>query len=389
MRIEVGLDVTGFESASRVTEDHRAVMKNYASPLLSGPPPSEDLLEMIVHMFTEEEAAIVRHLPPLRPRTAEKVAIKAGVTPADARRVLDHLAFTKHLILAAGSPRKYSILPVVPGTFEMALMTPDISTRNAWHKKFAQLFERVFETGFLKDYPGSKALVRYLPVQAVSNTLQKAWPSDYLEEILDRYDFFAVGNCQCRLAMHYNDRGCDKPLFACSSFGPMAKPVVARGLFKEVSKAELIAIKKDAEEHGCVSWMMNAAGDPRGDGSCSCCGCCCHALRMVSEFSVPGLIATPHFMPDRDDALCNECGLCVKRCPMSAWFKVEKKVRFNATRCIGCGLCVTACKQKALTLHPVDEARKPESSYLSLLTKMLPGFTKNSVAVFAKRLFQR
>ena len=299
-------------------------------------------------MFTDDEADLVQHLPIFRPRTAEKVARKAGRGVEEVRATLDHLAFKKAVVLAYGSPRKYTILPILPGTFEMALMTPDLSTRNVWHQRFAEIFERIWESGFMGHYKlSSKPPVRYLPVGKVADTLHKAWPSDHLESILDHYDLFAVGNCQCRMAMDLAGKGCGKPLLACTTFGPSAKPMIERGLMKPVDRQEILAIKRNAEEHGCVTWMMNATGDPRGDGSCSCCGCCCHALRGVTEFNVPGLISRPHFMPEKNAALCNLCGKCVRICPMGAWTLGEKEVTFTPSRCIGCGLCVVACKTGA------------------------------------------
>ena len=103
-------------------------MKHYASPLMLGPSPSDDLLELVMHMFTEDEADLVQYLPPLRPRSAKKIASLSGRSVSNVTQVLDSLALTKHIILTAGEPRKYTILPIIPGTFEMALLTMDLST---------------------------------------------------------------------------------------------------------------------------------------------------------------------------------------------------------------------------------------------------------------------
>ena len=72
--IAIDADITGFESAKDATDAHRRIMKHYSSPLLVGPPQSDDLLELIVHIYTEDEADLVQHLKPLRPRTAARVA---------------------------------------------------------------------------------------------------------------------------------------------------------------------------------------------------------------------------------------------------------------------------------------------------------------------------
>ena len=82
-----------------------------------------------------------------------------------------------------------------------------VRTRTAWHKKFAEIFERIWESEYMKGYNrASASLVRYLPVQKLAPTLQRAWPSDRLEEILDRYEDFAVTHCQCRQTMDLTGR---------------------------------------------------------------------------------------------------------------------------------------------------------------------------------------
>ncbi len=386
--LELNQDLTGFESAQTVTQAHHRLVKHYASPLLGGPPPSDDLLELVTHIYTEDEADLVQHLPPLRPRTAEKVAALASRGVDDARRVLEALACRKSVILAMGDPKKYTILPVVPGTFEMAMITTDLSTRNEWHRKFAEIFERIWDSGFLKDYDRfTKPLLRYLPVGGVSGSLNKAWPSDRLEEILDRYDRFGVSNCQCRIVTQLNGKGCGQAMESCVSMGPLAEQAVSRGLARETDRSEVLEIKRRAEEQGCVSWMMNAMGDERGDWSCSCCGCCCHMLRAVSQFNVPGMISQPHFMPRTLEDKCTQCGECVESCPMGAWKANEGGVEHVPVRCIGCGLCVLACTFDALELQPVQAARPPETSYTRLLVKAAPGYLMNSARVFARRLF--
>jgi ferredoxin len=381
--------MTGFGSASRATPAHHRVMKYYASPLLMGPPPSDGLLEIVTHMFTEEEVELVAFLPPLRPRTAAKVARLAGRPVDEVERVLHNLAFNKMVVLASGQPRKYTLLPIVPGTFEMALMTNDLSTRNTWHQQFAELFERLWDTGYLAQYPLdiNHAPVRYLPVGGVAKTLHMAWPSDLLEQILEPYHDFAVGHCQCRLAMQLVGKGCGKATENCTVFGPMAKVVVERGMMRKADRAEIIEIKHRAELEGSVTWMMNENDDHRGNGSCSCCGCCCHALRGVKDFNTPGLLSRPHFLPARDAATCTLCGKCVKACPMEAWTLADKILTFNQPRCIGCGLCTLSCKVGALTLEPVPDAQPPNESFNKLMLGMTPSYLKNSFRIWVKRLF--
>jgi len=301
---------------------------------------------------------------------------------------LDRLATRKKVILAAGDPKKYTILPLVPGTFEMAIITPDLSTLNSWHKHFAELFEPLYESGYWRDYINvRRAPVRYLPVGPVTKTLYQAWPSDVLEEILEPYDLFAVGQCQCRAVMQLVGKGCGKPLENCVAIGPMATPLLSRGMMRKADRQEIIEIKHKAEEKGCVTWMMNEQGSLKGNISCSCCGCCCHGLRTIRDFSAPGMISKPHYMPVKTDDKCTACKVCVNRCPTKAWSMVDDVMMFDTIRCIGCGLCVSSCKFDALELKTVDDAKKPEPNYRALMLKMTPSYIKNSMWVWARRLF--
>ncbi len=388
LNLDMNARAAGFDSATHPTAAHRKIAKHYSSPLIMGPPNNELLLEMVTHMFTEEDAELVQYLKPLRPKTALQVAMKARRTEAEVAEILDHLALTKMVILGFSKPRKYTILPIVPGTFEMALMTPDLSTRNAWHKKFAELFEQLWESRYFIDYPGKSKIapVRYLPVGAVSETLYSAWPSDKFEEVIEPFKTFAVGNCQCRLAMVLVDKGCGHDLENCMAFGGAAKTVISRGMMREISREEAVAIKRKAEEDGMVNFMINSVVSKKiGNASCSCCGCSCHALRAIKDFNSPGVITKPHFNPAYDAEKCKPCKKCVEICPMDAWTYVDKKPVFNKARCIGCGLCVTACKTGALTLVEVEQKPPYVESKWDFVREFLPDYAVTGFRVWAKR----
>jgi electron transport complex protein RnfB len=389
LQVDVGAAALGFGSARSVTPAHRRIMKHYTSPFLMGPPPSDTLLELIAHLYTEEEAELAQHLPPLRGRTAEQIARLAKRPVQEVERVMENLATVKCILIATEKKRRYAIMPIVPGTFELALMTPDLSTRNSWHRRFAELFERLWDDGYMKDYlVHSRASIRYFPVNGVSKTLTSAWPSDHFDEVLAPHKDFAVGNCQCRLAMKMVGKGCDRPLENCVAFGPGALRMIQRSNMRKADRQEILDIKRKAEEAGCVNFMVNAMGSPKqSNGSCSCCGCCCHVLRMITEFNIPSAVCRPHYMPQRTAEVCTLCGQCACVCPTHAWSLHNRELSYDAKRCIGCGLCVVSCKFKALSLHPVAEANPPENSWLMFIAKMIPGYLNTSVRVWAKRIF--
>ncbi len=388
--IDLYADLTGWGSAQSATPAHHRLAKNFGSPLLFGPPFSDDLLALMMHMFTADEADVAQHLPPLRPRNAKRIARRTSRSEQNVSAVLDHLSQHKKFIVGWGQPRKYTIFPLIPGTFELTMMRPELSQFTDWHRRFAELFNRVWGSGYVADYvPVTPAPVRYLPVSAVSDTLYMAWPSDRLEQILDRYDSFAIGHCQCRVAARLLGQGCDKPTENCVYMGQFADFVIGHGSMRRASRAEVLAAKKQAEQHGCITWMMNEYGDPRGNLSCSCCGCCCHCLEMINQFSAPGFISRPHFIPQKRAELCKSCEKCANHCPMGAWQKVGVRLFYQKVRCVGCGLCVTACPHGALELTPLPQAPQPPGSWPALIAKSAPDIVANSFTAWLKRKLRR
>ncbi|MDT8284876.1 MAG: 4Fe-4S binding protein, partial [Thermovirgaceae bacterium] len=196
-----------------------------------------------------------------------------------------------------------------------------------------------------------------------------------------------VGMCQCRMAMNLVDKGCGRPLENCVVMGPGAAKFIDGGLMRRTDAPEVLAIKRDAEEHGCVSWTMSDVGGvPHGNSSCSCCGCCCHAMRSISQFNFPAMISPPAFMPLLDSAKCVNCGACVAACPMVAWSIAGGSLSFDPARCIGCGLCVVACKKGAMTLTEAGNSSSNAPGWLRFFFDNAPGYLSNAFRVWARRL---
>ncbi|MFH1149199.1 MAG: 4Fe-4S dicluster domain-containing protein [Actinomycetota bacterium] len=350
-----------------VSRAHTEVARHYSSPFLMGPPVCDELMALVEHMYTEEQADVVRHLKPWRPRTLRSLARVSGRSVEEAGEVMKEIAHEKYLVLAYGKdwgPRElFLLLPIVPGTFESALIRASADSVTPWHRRFAELFEELFETGFTTDYVKARPLdaVRYLPVGESISDDSRALPSDRLGEMLERYDKFAVGVCQCRLTKQLVGDGCGRALETCTTIGRLAPYLVEQGRAKSASLADVLEIKAAAEKEGSVTWMMNFDGGALGNASCSCCGCCCGALRTVSEFNTPGFVAPPRYVP-RIGADCTTCLKCVKACPMKALEGVEGSKtapRHLRERCIGCGLCAVSCGPGSITMEAVPEVAGP------------------------------
>lgn len=363
----------------------------YSSPLLAGPPICDELMALIQHMFTEDEAEIVRRIKPLTRKTAAWIARSARISEDEVKPVLDRLAREKCILLATGNGRgrKYSVMPILPGTFEAVMIVSSWDDLTDWQKEFARLFEDLYGTGYITDYlKHDTPMVRYLPVEQSIQAHPMALPSDSLEEIFDRYNTFAVGLCQCRMTEELAGRGCGRTLENCVSFGEPLKAASNAGKLRLISREEALDIKRQAEAEGLVNWMINEESGKWVGCSCSCCGCCCHMMKTVTDYDMPAMIAPPHFLPRFDYSACNYCTKCALACPMGA-ITVDAKGKnhiHNVKRCIGCGQCLVACdKQKAVTMEAVPGYAEPPSSYASLAAKLAPNVLRTAYSAWRSR----
>jgi hypothetical protein len=132
------------------------VAEHYSRKLLNGPPLCDELLALIQHMFTEEEASVVRHMKSMKPRSAKALARLEHRPVEEVTTILERLDDEKNVLLSfrAKKHELYSILPIAPGTFEMVLMRTSEDTMTPWHRRFAQLFEDLYGTGRAADNQG-------------------------------------------------------------------------------------------------------------------------------------------------------------------------------------------------------------------------------------------
>ena len=59
--------------------------------------------------------------------------------------------------------------------------------------------------------------------------------------------------------------------------------------------------------------------------------------------------------------MCNNCGECIKTCPVNALYMVDDKVEWDKDRCVGCDTCIKTCKYDAspkITYMDTDELLK-------------------------------
>ncbi|MBC7229657.1 MAG: 4Fe-4S binding protein [Actinobacteria bacterium] len=390
-------DPKPYRVVPRLPGDYPQVPKVYldaaqalSSPLLSNPPLCDELLAFVQHLWTEEEASLVRHLHPFRGRSCAELARAEGRPVAEVEGILHRLETEKRSIGSSGSGarRRYRLKRILGQIFEETLMGHDPENLSDWHKRFIVLWEDLFMTGWMLDYQRAYKMdsSRVVPLSETIQAIQSAMPYDKLETIMERYDRFAVTNCQCRMSAQVLGKGCGKPISNCLVMGEWVDKRVNDGWYREVSRKDALEIKAEAAANGLVSWVINIQ-DGKGQASCSCCACCCYSFRLVTEFACPSVIAPPHFIPSVDASRCTFCGKCAKACPIAA-LTVDTKAKEHRRlpeRCIGCGLCAVTCaKAKAVTMVPAPDHRRPPRNMFSLIAGQAPGMLKSAWQVSRK-----
>ncbi len=321
---------------------------------------SDALVELVAHIYTEEEASVACALS-FTPKPAALIARRLKRPVSEIRPILEAMSERLTIIgvKAAGVPL-YGFAMLVPGVYEFQMIRSRGEGADLAHyKRFAELFEDLYSEYLAWAQPRTLGKdLRFGRIVAVEKSLERTsgvmpLATDRYSEIVERNKSFCLVNvCACRREQELLGKGCGRGMDVCSGMGMLADLAIEKGLARRVSREEFMEAKTRASSLGLVHMVDNLT-DPMQ--VCSCCTCCCGALRMLKDYNVPTVIVGSHFEAAVDETLCNGCGKCAKTCPMEAITlsgeKKKKKARVNYARCIGCGLCIDKCdKTRALSL---------------------------------------
>jgi electron transport complex protein RnfB len=321
-------------------------------------------LEILRHLFTEDEAELTLLLRPF----PEKVADIAARAEKDKDELGDTLydMSRRGLILRFRAPNDdmyYFLIPWVVGIWELQL--------NNLTQENIKLYEKYFEEGMV---PAQRKRniggFRVIPVEKEIEGSTEIQPYEKVSQIIESHTRFAVADCICRKESRMLGEGCDKLLEACMSFGNAADFYIENGLGREISKEEAKNILARAEEDGLVHCSTNSEGNKTF--ICNCCGCCCKALAPLIKYGNPQAIVKSNYYAVTDQDTCTACGTCADRCQVNA-IRVENDLTIiDKGKCIGCGLCVSTCPTESMTLvrRSPEEASAVFSSGKALLQAM-------------------
>ena len=199
--------------------------------------------------------------------------------------------------------------------------------------------------------------IRIIPVdRKVAIPDEFVFPSQSVDEIIDKFDEIAVGHCFCRQRQKVLGKPCatNAPTRNCFTFGKSARHTVAQGFAEMVSKEEARRIMREAEEAGLVHKAFHPGSNvSRPETSiCNCCKDCCDTLNLWREGAFP-LINSTYYLSVIDPDLCSGCGICVERCPTDAIRLNDEgtTAERDEKSCFGCGVCARFCPEGAISLQ--------------------------------------
>ena len=323
----------------------------YLDTLPAGYPSTESGVEIRIlqRLFTPEEAELATHLT-LIAEEARIVAYRAGIPEEKVAKLLEDMD-NKGLIFSIlhnGESMRYCIQQFLVGFWEGQVnkLTPELVVD----------FEEYLDTFVDLDLWQKMPQLRTIPVGKSIDLKTDVMPYERAEELIRQQKTLAVNNCICRQEKRILGQGCDKPEESCMSFGVAAERSIRQNRGRSISHDEALAILHHAEKVGLVLQTSNAK---KSLFICTCCGCCCGALRSIKQDANPASRVSSPFFVSFNSLTCTGCGNCIGRCQMGAIHLDNFKAVHDPARCIGCGLCVSTCPTDSFSLQRKTKKEQP------------------------------
>jgi ferredoxin len=333
-----------------------------------GAPPKGDLFRTLVEtLFTPEEATLAIRLP-IFPTEINELAGQMGIPIETLQPQLEALC-NKALVdnKRFGDVNCYSLMPLAPsGIFELSFMKGETSPEML---QKAKLFEQFYTSGWadqLFELPTKG--IRVLCVEKEIPSEKEIFPYQRVADYIRNSPVIGLSFCYCRHQYDLLGKACNAPRETCMSFGIFADFVVERGFGRNVTVDEALKVLDRTEEHGLVHMTENAM-----EGNtfmCHCCGCCCVALRGITQLHKDA-VNPSEYVAEFDPERCNNCGLCEDRCQVHAITIQDEKASSSPERCVGCGLCVSACPEGAIRLVSRPAVKHPMKTLMDLHGQIL------------------
>jgi NAD-dependent dihydropyrimidine dehydrogenase PreA subunit len=312
-----------------------------------GAPPAPSLIEILMLLFSEEEAMVAITLPNSEVSLEEAKLLLPGFSER-IEEILERMAdggtvFTRK---KSGKEKRYRLF------FESLGGWLD---SQFWSGKDAELLQGIGplwlkyrQEGLGEECARDTPLMRVIPIETSFKDKSQVLSFDELSRMIERQSFLSIANCSCRLMTRYAGKGCDHLLETCLHFGPMGRYLVDYNMARQITKEEALEITAEADREGLVHLAENIDGYMAT--VCNCCSCCCSFLNVAQELNL-NTFSYSNYTIEVNDEKCKACGSCQDRCPMHIHaFDEMNRVTIDESLCIGCGVCISACEANARVL---------------------------------------
>ena len=345
---------------------------------LFGLPPSERLDPLLRLRMSPQEAQLLVRIPHL-PVTADQLSRELGMGEADLQGQLDALARKGLVMEFAGS--KATRYALADAFFQFYRMPGYAGANDATNRAISPLLNAYYREAMAESVLKLRTRgLRAIPVGKSVRDTREIRPFEDVALIIEKAASISVSTCACRHRKNLdpNEPSCKHETETCMHLDKLSQQLVRHGIGRQISKQEALKIAEAAADAGLIHGVSNMKSGI--DTICSCCSCCCAFLesKAVLKEGFPGHQPS-NYIAAKDEAKCTLCGLCVKRCPVSAMALVDegtacagtaeggrelpkKRIAYHPEKCIGCGVCARKCPGDALALKArVTEADIPDS----------------------------
>ncbi len=336
-----------------------------------GAPKTAELIEILKTLYTDEEAELAVKLPFL-PMNLDGLADRTGVEKGKLKGMLESMADKGIAAVETLADEKmYRLLPTVVGFSETPFWA---GKRTPETEKLAKLWRNYARNGFVHEVGGAglsdTPMTRVIPMEESLSDPRKVADYERIADTVKGSSYQAVAHCPCRLMRDYAGEGsCEHNTENCLHFGSMAQYMVEKGMARQITVDETLAILKRSNEEG----LVHITGNNQSELAtiCNCCADACIFLTGLLSMGEKNMFARSNHVSVVDADTCVVCGTCEERCPVDA-ITMEDSAVVDADKCIGCGVCYPTCSTESITLAARPEAeQKDVPPMMELVTKVM------------------
>lgn len=331
-------------------------------------PKHKKIFELMKIFWNEEEIKILSQFNKAgRITSLKELTEKTGISKQEIKRILKRSVVNGTL---SKFGTKYKLIPLLPGIFEKYYIARKDSEEN--QKKAAEIYrflmkqapdleninERAKIFRPLLPYEAKEKLIK---IDKSLNAQSEVLPYEFIRDMIDKNESFAVIPCQCRLIGEYTGEPCEvaPAEMGCFVTGAGAEMLIKQGA-RRLNKEEAIDFIKETEKAGLVHNTVFDTGKETSIFVCNCCSCHCGALYPAKIYHYRG-VNQSNFAPEFDMELCTKCEICMNKCPNEAIYHIlpnkpdssDEKMKLREEFCIGCGICAVNCPNNAIKMIKV------------------------------------